>query len=406
MLDPVTAATAPSPYPFYGALVANRPLYFDDHLGLWVASGAGMVSQILDTSAFRVRPPEQPVPEALAGTRAGEIFGRLVRMRDGDRQAPLKRAVCKALNLNALAPVDEKRLTSRSMAWAEHLLRLRTSEESGRSLPDVSLRLPIYSLGSLLGVASDQLPLLTLWMDDFVRCIAPGANEEQMVRAIAAADSLWNLFENLLKQAQFPSYCNPRGRPLDHGLLTGFARAACRHAGHDESLIVANAIGFLFQSYEATAGLIGNTLVALKENPALLRDVREDPARLTAVLREVLRFDPPIQNTRRFLAEDCDIGGWKMRAGDAVLLLLAAANRDPTANALPDVFDPLRVNPEIFTFGAGAHLCPGAGIAVAMAKGAVQQLLESGIDLDALTEDLRYRASQNARVPILNWRTS
>lgn len=397
-LDPLSAVTTPNPYPFYAALCEARPLYFDARLRLWVASSADAVRRILEQETFRVRPLDKPVPPPLAGSRAGEIFARLVRMRDGTAQASLKQAVCATF-----APLDRRHLLAQSMSWAEHLLQVRRGEEANSPLPDITLRLPVYALGALLGVPSDALPRVTRLMEDFSRCIAPGADDMQIARAKVAAEELWNLFQDLLQQAQFPSHCNPLGRPTDRGLLSAFARSACRHAGHDEGLIIANAIGFLFQSYEATAGLIGNGLIALARHPDLAAQARRDPEQLDPILREVLRHDPPIQNTRRFLAEDLSLLGAEMKAGDAVLLLLAAANRDPAVNLDPETFDPGRADPALFTFSGGAHRCPGSEMAIALARGALQQVLASGIDLGALIKGMGYRPSMNARVPLLNW---
>lgn len=397
-LDPISAVTAPNPYPFYAALTEARPLYYDKGLKLWVVPNAELVQRILEDRAFRVRPPGQPVPPSLAGSRAGEIIARLVRMRDGAAQASLKQAACEAF-----APFDRRQLILQSMSWTEHLMQVCWEEPAGPVLPDITLRLPVYALGSLLGLPSDRLPRAVHLLDDFARCIVPGADDWQVARAKAAANALWELFQDLLQQAQFPSHCNPLGRPSCRSLLSVFARSLCKHAGHDEGLIIANAIGFLFQSYEATAGLIGNTLIALARNPECALQARKDLARLDAILREVLRHDPPIQNTRRFLAEDVSLDGAEMKAGEAVLLLLAAANRDPAVNVDPNVFDPARNASAVFTFSAGAHRCPGSELAIAMARGAVQQVLASEIDLSALTQDVRYRPSQNARVPLLNW---
>src|SRR5260370_23240595 len=91
--DPIAAVTHRDPYPYYARLVAERPLYHDRDLGLWVASSAEMVNAVLASELCRVRPPAEPVPRALAGTAAGEVFRRLVRMNDGDGHQPLKRAV-------------------------------------------------------------------------------------------------------------------------------------------------------------------------------------------------------------------------------------------------------------------------------------------------------------------------
>src|SRR5262245_35711036 len=81
--DPMHAVTHPDPYPYYADLVARCPLHRDDALGLWVASSAEAVMAVLTSERCRVRPPAEPVPAALAGSAAGDVFGRLVRMNDG-----------------------------------------------------------------------------------------------------------------------------------------------------------------------------------------------------------------------------------------------------------------------------------------------------------------------------------
>ena len=412
LLDPLRAVTAPDPYPYYAALTRERPLYYDEKLRLWVVSSARMIEQILNSRDFRVRPLEEPVPKALLGTRAGEIFARLVRMRDGLGHRALKQAA-----VSTLSQVKSSDIALRSETWMQHLLQAGSPVEPAAgwdgSAPDIACALPLYVLGSPLGVPSDLLPHIVLWMEDFVRALAPGSTPGQIARGSAAAEALTEVFQDLLQQAQFPNHRTPRGMPVNSGLLSCFARSACRHAGHDEATIIANAIGFLMQSYEATAGLIGNTLIALKRNPELRCKLTDQTAKLTEVVRETARHDSPVQNTRRFVAEDIDIAGQTMRAGDAVLLILAAANRDPAVNPEPGRFDPSRFEPSnsgatnsgpsLFTFSAGAHLCPGAAMALAMAEGAVGQVLKAEIDLEHLTAQCRYRPSQNGRIPRLNW---
>jgi cytochrome P450 len=187
--------------------------------------------------------------------------------------------------------------------------------------------------------------------------------------------------------------------PAD-GLLTGFAREAGRAGQDSMDAIVANGIGLLSQAYEATAGLIGNTLVALATHRALYERVLVDPDILPAIVREVLRHDPPIQNTRRFLVHDGEILGQSLHAGDAILVVLAAANRDPAANADPAHFVPCRPDRQIFTFGAGGHACPGDELAIAITSAGVAQLLASGLVPARLHGTVGYRASANARLPI------
>ncbi len=400
-IDPITAVTARDPYRFYGALTARQPLYFDERLQLWVASSAGVVRAILNNSAFRVRPADEAVPRALQGRRSGEVFRHLVRMQDGGRQAALKGAVCESMT-----PLDPDCLIIRSESWMQHLVTCLFHAEGREPVPDPAFCLPVYVVGAQLGIPSDLLPRTVGLMDDFVCSLAPGCAPEELDRGDAASEALWSLFSGLLRQAEFPNPTEFRGRPADLGLLSSFARSACRHAGHDKEVIVANAIGFLSQSYEATAGLIGNSLIALSKRPELRKEAQADPVLLRAVIREVARIDSPVQNTRRFLAEDVVLEGYEMRTGEAVLLILAAANRDPAVNPDPSRFDPLRESPTLFTFSAGAHLCPGMEMACAMTQGALQQILRSPTDLDRLCKGFEYRSSKNGRIPLLNWRSA
>jgi cytochrome P450 len=398
--DPLSAAVHTDPYLFYAGLVTREPMRYDSGLGLWIAAGAAAVREVLTSQACRVRPLAEPVPAALEGTPAGDIFARLVRMNDGPAHCPLKQAVVRTLQ-----PVDCRRLFSAAESWTRHLLEssfcgVSGGDTSGAPGPDITFRLPIYAVGSLLGIPSDLLPHTLLWMDDFVRCLAPGSDPGQIERGSGAAESLSDLFRDLFRSVSRDRLWE---RPPGQGILRELLRTSADRGLDDPNLIIANAIGFLSQSYEATAGLIGNTLVALARDPVLADAVAATPELLEAVIREVSRFDPPIQNTRRFLAEDTIIAGRKLKAGDAILLVLAAANRDPAVNPDPNSFDPRRCDPVVFSFSAGAHQCPGAEMASAISRGAVKQLLAAGVRLEELAGNLRYRPSQNARVPLLNW---
>jgi len=166
------------------------------------------------------------------------------------------------------------------------------------------------------------------------------------------------------------------------------------------SLVVANGIGFLSQAYEATAGLIGNTLVTLGRQGQARPASQADGGRLEAFVREVVRYDPPVHNTRRFLARDAVVAGQGMKAGDVVLVVLAAANRDPIANPEPSKFDPSRPSRQAFTFGCGPHACPGETMAIAIAAAGVRELLARGVKAERLAEHVTYRPSANTRVPV------
>jgi len=116
---------------------------------------------------------------------------------------------------------------------------------------------------------------------------------------------------------------------------------------------------------------------------------------------EVVRFDPPVQNTRRFLAVDGPVAGVAMKAGAAILVVLAAANHDPSVNPHSERFDPLRSERTAFTFGDGPHACPGLALATAIARAGVDALLAAGARPERIRQGLTYRPSSNTRVPAL-----
>jgi cytochrome P450 len=562
--------THADPYLYYTQLAVTKPWHRDERLGCWVACGAETVTAVLSSDLCRVRPADEPVPPALLGSPAAEIFRQLVRMTDGAGHYPLKRAV--SLTLDGL---DERRVAETAAEWADYLAdecvrairfgfgraasgaarvadaaagrgratharspmssglavaggarRLAaTSDGCGRgdggggadgfALDRISafgFRLSAFVIASLLGVPRDRLPQVAALMQDFARCIAPGCTHDEVARGVAASGPLLDLFRAMVKdeiramvdderpcgEPRWPLRARSarKSRHADDvaadgvemvsrdskadSLLARLAREA-RRAGIDANdatdVIAANGIGFMSQAYEATAGLIGNTVVALASRADLraqllgaagvgarraganavdehageavveephsraasreadrcdadtrdtdvrdtdARDASPDDARrsppqpveradgptilraaqhLRAVIQEVLRYDPPVHNTRRFVSRDGVIAGQPVRAGDVILVVLAAANRDPLANPHPEHFDPFRPSRRRFTFGAAQHACPGERLATAITEAAVRSLLAHNLVPASLTEPPRYRPSVNTRIP-------
>src|SRR3954469_15542230 len=361
--DPIAAVTHRDPYPYYSRLAVERPIYHDASLGLWVAASAEAVTAVLASDLCRVRPPAEPVPAKLQGTPAGDLFGRLVRQNDGDRHALLKQAVAAALGA-----IDGQKAAAASQAWAR---TLAAEIQSTQDLQDFAFRLPVYAVASLLGVPRDRLESAARWTGEMAAGFAPSATPEQVESGSRAAAELRRLIGGLTGDGVFSD------------LSRQAHRAGCEEVETIADSIASNGAGFLLQSYEATAGLIGNTLLALARNPDLHH------AGLDAVIEEVLRFDPPVHNTRRFVAQSGLVAGREMREGDAILVVLAAANRDPTAPLL--------------TFGAGRHACPGQTLATTIARAGVEQALAAGVDPGPLAGGMIYRPSANVRIPL--WRS-
>jgi cytochrome P450 len=127
--------------------------------------------------------------------------------------------------------------------------------------------------------------------------------------------------------------------------------------------------------------------------------VTADAGLLGQAIQETLRYDPPVQNTRRFVARDGVVAGQEMKEGDGILVVLAAANRDPAANPNPDRFDLFRKDRRTFTLGTGVHACPGGSLATTIAQAGIERLLLAGLDLERFADTRTYRPSVNGRIP-------
>jgi cytochrome P450 len=382
--DPLAAVTHADPYAYYAALRA-RPLELHPEIGLWVAARAEHVAAVLESDAGRVRPPGEPVPRAIADTAAGSVFGRLVRMSDGDAHTSARRIVAAALGAAEPAPV---RAASRRLA-REQAERLDLRGSPGRVM-ELMFDLPARVMGGLLGLADESLDRVVAWTGAFVRGIAAGASAERCQGGARAAAELEGALAEVARSR----------RP---GLLHDLARAAERAGGPSPAVVLANGLGFLSQPYEATAGLIGNVLVALARDEALHRRVLGERGRIDDLVQETARHDPSVHNTRRFLARDASIAGVQVREGEAVLVVLAAANRDPALNPDPDAFRLERPGRRLVTFGAGRHACPGDVLAAAITCGVLEALLDAGLPVEELALK-RYLPSANVRIPELEAR--
>lgn len=376
----LAAATHPNPAAFYAHL-ASMPFHRHAALGCWIAASAEAVKAVLTDPNCRVRPSHEPVPPALIGSGAERIYRHLVRMNDGSVHGPLKRSI--ELGLGSL---DQERLQHESRRWADMLCRSGEQEPLPGTLGRIAFDLPVYVLSSLLGVPPEQLPEVARLMNAFAPCLSPAGSPALVERGRVAADALLDLFGRVLAGSPGPDRLPLLGN-------------AAQQSAHGPDVVLANTIGLLWQAYEATAGLIGNTLLALARTPDLRRRGAIGGEALRTVLLEVLRLDPPIQNTRRFVAESGMLLGQAVRAGDVILVVLAAANRDGVVNPEPERFDVNRPDRCLYSFGLGPHLCPGQDLALTIAGAGVESCLRHGFDIGAWAAEVAYLPLVNARLP-------
>lgn len=376
-MTPFEAATHVDPYVYYSRLRRKGELLFDANLGLWIASGACVVEAILEHPDCWVRPAHEPIPAAIAQGVAGNIFGHLMRMNEGAQHQCPRRVI-----EPTLASMGKENIAGIVARVVEAL------GDPGDNPNEWMFTLPVSVIATLMGFTSSQLKEVAQLTRDFVACLSPLSVEAQLSKANGGAARLSQMFQALLGN-------DDKGRGVLRHLYSEYEASAWK----DDDVLIANLIGLLSQTCEATAGLIGNTLIALQRSPDLFEGMQATPTLVAEWVAEVARYDSPVQNTRRFVAKRCMIGDSVLEAGDTILLLLASANRDPCANPDPDSFLLKRTQRRTFSFGSGRHQCPGQQLALAIASEVVLAFLHRQPASSARAYRWNYLPSLNGRIP-------
>ncbi|WP_433365560.1 cytochrome P450 [Actinoplanes sp. CA-142083] len=227
--------------------------------------------------------------------------------------------------------------------------------------------LPIGVITALLGVPEADRGRFRWLARALTGVLELSWDEEDRRLADAAAGELTEYFRQLVALR--------REDPRDD-LVTALAQA---HEADGERLtadeLLANLALLLVAGFETTTNLIGNGVVLLLDHPEYAEKLRDDPALAPAYVEEVLRIDSPVQVTTRRTTRPAEIGGTRVPEGSELVLLLGAANRDPSRFPRPDAFEPGRAGPQPLSFGAGVHYCLGAPLARLEAQVALPTLL-------------------------------
>jgi cytochrome P450 len=248
---------------------------------------------------------------------------------------------------------------------------LRDADGPFEAITGLAYPLPVAVICRLLGVPLADEPefsaasaLLAQSLDPFLSVTgAAGSGFEERMRA-----ALW--LRDYLRQL-----IARRRRDPGEDLMSGLIHVEESGDQLSEDEIVATCNLLLVAGHETTVNLIANAVLALLRDRPQWTALSQAPERVSGVIEETLRYDPPVQLVGRVAAEDMTIGGVTVPKGDNMLLLLAAAHRDPDAFDRPDVFDPERTAIRHLGFGKGPHFCIGAPLA----------RLEATVALTALT---------------------
>jgi len=385
------APTHPDPYPYYARLAVEQPVSREGDDGAWVVAGAEAVRSVLTNADCLTRPAGRVVPDSMIGTPVGDIYGALVRLNDGPMHCAMKPSVkgtMDGLDLAATA-VAIRRQT-------EALAALVKPEQDPASLTKFIYALPVETISPLVGIPPDATADVARWIGEYgAASVAAATGIPALTPEIAAAGQaasrhLLALFAALAEQS----------KPGDATLLARMLAAAETTGRFSREAAGINALGLLIQGFAATAAVTGNALLTLRRENDVRAAVTDDRTRVRDLLEEVSRCDPTAHSTPRFVARDGVVAGQPMRKDDFIIVVLAAASRDPVLNPEPNRFDLNRKNRRYLAFGDGAHACAGAALATLIAESAVNVVLDRGGSLERLTQAVTYIPSAHVRMPV------
>jgi len=213
----------------------------------------------------------------------------------------------------------------------------------------------VIVISEYLGVPIEDREQVKEWSDETSRIFFIRANEpDRRERSQKGLEKLLAYFEPLIDAR--------RRQPRDD-LVSALVQAEERGdlLSHEELLATCTVL--LFAGHETTTNLLANGLLAFMQSRHQWELLRQQPALVRSAVEELLRFDGPVKATFRVARKDTELRGKTIRAGDRMLLILAAANRDPDKYADPDRLEITRSpNPHV-AFGQGIHVCLGAPMA-------------------------------------------
>lgn len=367
---PLDAAFLSDPYPTYKAWRDAEPVLWRDDVfqGAWVLTRHADVEFALRDprfSAQRTGGWVKRIPGADAGPRGGRaqaaldgfqrMFARAMVFLDAPDHRRVRRAMAAGFHpsmIRGLKPQVEH--------LAQELLDPLDARAGFDFIQAVARPLPSRVIGLILGIDRRDEDEFVAWSEALATFI--GALQPSLAQLGAARHALLQMVR------YFDALVPVRRRAPGEDLVSRLVQAEDAGELRADGELAAQCAMLLFAGHETTRNLLGNGLHTLLSHPLQWNRLRGEPASMPAALREVLRYDSPVQYTGRRVASQLTLHGHTLRRGDLVLAMIGAANRDPDRFADPDTFDIHRREGSHLSFGSGPHVCIGAGLALLEAE--------------------------------------
>ncbi|MEO8404454.1 MAG: cytochrome P450 [Chitinophagaceae bacterium] len=366
------------PYSFYDRMLLTDPVYFDKQNNIRAIYSYAGCKEIF-TNAAACIPDVNPGNKSGLNEYALLISKNLARLNDGTFHEIAKYTASRLF--------DSRKLIS----FAELLNGLINASENKKEIDWINTvvkRLPVISVLKSFDFNRSDIDFLTHSIQYIARLIAPGKSADEITGINETAEETYNKIDRHIRSSQF---YQPLIDSLQEKYKMSMEDAVC--------LCVSNFIGLLIQSYDAGRGILSNSLLQILSNNTSNNNYSDKDFIRQSVIESV-RFDPPLHNTRRIATEDIMLENTFIKKEELILVVIAAANRDPKQFIHPSKYDISRPNnKEHLTFGMGAHSCLANHYAVNMVTETLFHLFEKYSSIALTNTIIQYEPAINARLP-------
>lgn len=349
------------PYPLLRRLRAAGPVH-QVGAGEWIAVSYDACVDVLRDPRFHID------AEAAGRARGGvnwrshpslRLLNATLLVANPPDHSRLRRAVSAAFGAERIR--DMAASIARTTAW---LLDELPADRPADMITGFADRLPIAVISPILGIEQWPSGDFRTQTMRFNLVLERELTEANLADADAAAVDITQCIRTLMAER----------RLAPHDDLISELIGACAAGVLHEEEIIPLVFQIFNASYQTTASLLGNALLALLREPAGLADLRDHADLVASTVQEVLRTDPPVQSTGRHASQRLEFFGHSIEKGDFVISVLAAGNRDPQRFSDPDVFNASRAPVPGLSFGWGIHHCLGARLATLEAEIALRHI--------------------------------
>ncbi len=378
------------PFPHYAAIRQDHPVFHVPGTDLYLVTRHEMVVPILrDVETYSnnfgntgEKPPEHLLEELKAIQAQG--YEQVPTMLTIDPPAHTR---YRSLVASALTPRRVKELEPVVRGICEELVDAFPSDGRVEFNRAFAIPVPVRAIAHVLNVPHDRLDDFKRWSDDSIASIGAMPSDERRLEAQRGIVEFQQYFAAELEQR--------RAHPVDD-LLSTLVQAEYQDDAGPRPLTMPEMLSIIQQllvaGNETTTNTFAEAMKLLADHPDQWERTRKDPSRIPTLVEEVLRLTTPTQGMFRKLTRDVVLEGVPIPAGARLVLVYAAANRDPQVFEDPDRFDPDRPNlKEQLAFGKGIHFCIGAplsrlelvvGLEVLAARVERIELAEDGAPLE------------------------